>query len=109
MPKKKTLPHHDEYKDYTAHELNEITKEVCMAHKCPYLGGVNTYYKGVALGNKPCCYFIRTGKRRGCMPDECKHWKDKVAEPPRFADKAFDNNGVDSDKFYVKKSSLLEC
>ena len=79
---------HENFSEYTNKEISEIKKNVCAKHKCIYYGGIggpNKKLKGEdCLMHKCCNYFEYTGKLRGCMPDECKHWKDKKVEKKRW-------------------------
>lgn len=77
MGRPKKLPHHDHYRDYTLEELNRITTEVCIKHKCPYLS--TAAIGSTVPGKMECTRFMYTGKRMGCMPDECKHYEEKAA------------------------------
>lgn len=76
------MPLHDNFKDYNKHEIELIKQRTCMKHKCPYLGRLfscNAYNgKDSSSVNKTCNYLLYTGKMRGCMPDECTHYKDDV-------------------------------
>lgn len=76
-----SLPHHENFREYTVKELTEIKMNVCMAHKCPYMSFIIDSNLGQrrrdASSNKCCNYILYAGKRRGCMPDECTHYKDK--------------------------------
>ncbi len=78
------LPHHDKFSDYTPEEIAKITKNVCIKHKCPYAKFVHSsgYSKKSNSTFKLACdrfcdYLCIAGKSRGCMPDECTHYKDK--------------------------------
>lgn len=61
----KQLPRHDRFGEYTEDEINEVKKEICIKHKCPYLKDFS------------CAYVLLTGKCRNCMPVDCTHYKDK--------------------------------
>lgn len=73
---------HKHFREYTAGEIARIKEETCVKHKCPYLGRLftcNAYnHKDSSMSNKTCNYCLYTGKVRGCMPDECTHYKDNV-------------------------------
>ena len=69
---------HEHFRQYTKEELVEIKHKVCFKHNCPYLQKINDYIgKSLGVGNNICDYIGKTGHMRGCMPDECTHWKDK--------------------------------
>ena len=77
----KKKPLHNNFRDYTKEEVDRIKKEVCFAHKCPYISKLPTTYRnGIKQSSltSTCDYFLVTGKRRGCMPDLCKHYEDKI-------------------------------
>ena len=78
--KRKTLPHHDHFSEYTEDEIAKIKAYVCVKHECPYLRGLSksgNNSKAIAPANRCCNYSLLTGHSRGCMPDECTHYKDK--------------------------------
>lgn len=68
---------HEHFSEYTEEELKEIKLKVCTKHKCPYMSFVANTNKNTAAINKCCNYILYTGKMRGCMPDDCKHYLDK--------------------------------
>lgn len=75
---------HERFMDYKKEEIDRIKQEVCVKHKCPYLGRLfmcNAYNKkDASMANKTCNYILYTGNRRGCMPDDCKHYLDDVSQ-----------------------------
>lgn len=75
---------HKRFSEYTKEEIVKIKESVCMKHKCPYLGRLvmcNAYNKkDSSTANKTCNYLLYTGKMRGCMPDECTHYKDDKSQ-----------------------------
>lgn len=81
MSKKKPL--HERWRDYTEEEINDIKRNVCIAHECPYFSalfdGQGTSKEDIARtpGGRYCDYICLTGKPRGCMPDQCTKWKDR--------------------------------
>ena len=79
---------HEHFRDYTNEEILQIKKDVCMKNNCPYLGQVGVTQpgggKGFALNGKCCNYIMYTGKMRGCMPDDCKHYLDEGAKKKRI-------------------------
>lgn len=79
---------HEHFREYTAKELTRIKEKVCIAHKCPYMSRIWNGQKGAQIStiNRTCNYIDMTGKMRGCMPDECKHWKDKNVKHKRISD-----------------------
>ncbi len=73
---------HENFRDYTKEEVKGIMLNHCIKHKCPYLRCLtgqttNPRYPGEVFVNKCCMYIDLAGHSRGCMPDECEHWKDK--------------------------------
>ena len=74
---------HEKFSQYKKEEIDVIKQRVCIEHKCPYLGRLfmcNAYNKkDNSAANKTCNYLLYTGKMRGCMPDECTHYKDDVS------------------------------
>ncbi len=77
---------HENYREYTSDELKAIKKEVCEKHKCPYMKVVHDNGMNPKFSVKHSCdYILYTGKSRGCMPDECEHWKDEnVGKKPKY-------------------------
>lgn len=77
--KKPGTPLHEDFRDYTAEELNEIKKNVCIAHHCPYVGKVSSSWskgKHQPISNAICNYILMAEHSRGCMPDVCTHWNE---------------------------------
>lgn len=92
MSKKKEIkPLHEKYSEYTSKELEEIKREVCIAHHCQFLSGKNQLSKATTV--RVCNYLLMTDKRRDCMPDVCTHWKDKkiTVKPSNPNNHLFDN------------------
>lgn len=95
---------HEHFREYTREEIVEIKQKVCLKHKCPYLQKINDYLgKGTGPSNNICNYIGKTGHMRGCMPDECKHWKDKNV--PKRDSKAFTHDdGTNNDYIFRKET-----
>ena len=70
------LPRHDRFGEYTAEEINEVKKQICMKHKCPYLKRLSQQ-REESPETTHCAYALLTGKCRNCLPVNCKHYKDK--------------------------------
>ena len=73
---------HERFNEYTEEEILKIKKKNCIKHACPYFGAVIGLSKKNkanpnCLYNKSCNYILLAGHTRGCMPDECTHWKDE--------------------------------
>lgn len=66
-----TKPLHENFREYTAAELNKIKVEICIRHKCPYASNV------AAASSTVCNYILIEQHSRGCMPDVCEYWKNK--------------------------------
>ena len=76
---------HERFREYTKEELVSIKEKVCLKHGCPYLGKINDSIGKSGAMNNICNYICYTGHMRGCMPDDCKHWKDKnVTKKDKF-------------------------
>lgn len=77
---------HENFRDYTEKEITRIKKRVCIKHNCPYLNSISHVSKATekSLLNKCCFYAVYAEHSRGCMPDECTHWKDKNVKKTRF-------------------------
>ncbi len=75
---------HEEFREYTKEEIADIKRKVCA----------NTKAAKTDYINKVRNYILHTGNMRGCMPDECKHWKEKNVKKKRnkFADDTGYNN-----------------
>lgn len=69
---------HERFRDYTLKEIIAIKKEVCIAHKCPYLARMSDYQNASAVSNNFCSYIDKTGRMRECMPDECTHYNEEL-------------------------------
>lgn len=71
-------PLHEHFSEYTNEELIHIKKEVCLAHRCPYLSRTrsNIGVKKATPQNTICNYILMAGHSRGCMPDVCTHYND---------------------------------
>lgn len=63
---------HERWKEYTVKEIEKIKNKHCR--KCPYSGTVGSKN----TDNNICDYLLVTGKRRGCRPEVCEHYKDDV-------------------------------
>lgn len=67
------------WEDFTEEEINKIKKEKCS--KCKYSSRIsvskkdNNYFD---LRNMTCDYFLKTGNRRPCRPDECELYKEDI-------------------------------
>jgi hypothetical protein len=82
---------HENFRDYTPEEINKIKTKVCGEHKCPYLGTIwenqgKSNKKYSDYSNRCCNYYIWTGKRRDCMPDDCTHYNDTFVKKKRGDD-----------------------
>lgn len=77
---------HEHFREYTAEEILQIKREVCIAHKCPYLSRMTDSESATFAHNNFCSYLEWAGKMRGCMPDECTHYMD---ERPKHKGKFF--------------------
>lgn len=77
---------HKHFREYTDEEITKIKKDICAKHKCPYLNSISHVKIATkkSLLNKCCFYTVYSGHSRGCMPDECEHWKDKNVRKTRF-------------------------
>lgn len=82
------MPLHENFREYTKEEIEHIKRDVCIKNHCPYLGRIdkcNAYNgKDTSPSNRLCNYLTYTGKMRGCMPDECTHYKDKDVKRIKF-------------------------
>ena len=84
---------HENWREYSVRELNKTKREKCI--NCPYskrFGSSGNEYKGmgeaeigvnkrgakVNIGNIYCDYLMMTDTRRGCRPENCEFYKDKV-------------------------------
>lgn len=88
---------HEEFRQYTKEEIAGIKRKVCAKHNCIYFSSLhdaNTKAAKDGYTNKVCNYILHTGHMRGCMPDECKHWKEKNVKKKRnkFANDTGYNN-----------------
>lgn len=64
------------WSDYTAEEINKIKEERCV--NCPYVGHMDFNYQ---TGKGLSCDFLGiTHHVRGCLPDQCEHYKDDPEE-----------------------------
>lgn len=61
---------HEKWSQYTIGDLNYIHRSHCR--KCPYVGTLEHYHT--------CDYILLAGHSRGCTPEECEHYKDKVTK-----------------------------
>ena len=74
---------HEHWREYTQEEINQIKRDVCMAHKCPYISKINWHigkqgaqHNG-SMVQYTCNYILIQQRSRDCMPDVCEYWKDK--------------------------------
>ena len=77
---------HERFSDYTVDEISKIKRDICLKHKCPYLGSVSNLKSQIPITGRCCNYFLFTGKMRGCMPDECMHYNDTDVKHKRFVE-----------------------
>ena len=77
------MPLHERWSEYTKDEINEIKKNVCTKHKCPYLGRISTFSMNKQYSNMCCNYIEFAGHSRGCFPEDCTHYEDKNAPKRR--------------------------
>lgn len=79
---------HENFREYTKEEIDKIKLKVCIKHNCPYIGVMNDSMKNCKdVTRKICNYILYTGHMRDCMPDDCKHYKDKnVVKRRKFSD-----------------------
>ncbi len=71
---------HEKWSDYTRQEIKSVKVKKCS--KCPYKGHAQHFHHSSqedAIGLLICDYISITGKRRGCRPEDCKHYKDDPA------------------------------
>lgn len=91
MAKKKSKILHEKWHEYTEAEIKNIVETHCK--ECPYLGHLNTAY-GEKINPYSCCdYLYVTGKRRGCRPEVCTHYKDKIGQKNQFGKHAIGIGG----------------
>lgn len=72
------LPRHENFRDYTKSEIDEVKKHVCVAHNCPYKRTMHQF-TGRQKDNVTqvfCDYISLTGHSRGCLPVDCTHYND---------------------------------
>lgn len=69
---------HEHFREYTSEEVNQIKKDVCLKHKCPYLSRMSDYVTKTTGWNNFCSYLEWSGHMRDCMPDECTHYLDGI-------------------------------
>ena len=82
------LARHDNFKEYTKKELNDVKRNVCIANKCPYMKKMVVQARSNDNANGCYCdYISMTGHSRGCLPIDCTHYKDEnVKKRVVFAD-----------------------
>lgn len=93
-------PLHENFREYSVQELIEIKKANCIAHQCPYLSKINWTSRAksahpVSNLQITCNYILVTGHCRDCMPDVCRHWKDKSVEVQKITNSNLFDNHVD--------------
>lgn len=78
---------HEYFREYTKEDIKMITREVCIAHNCPYLrhisAAVSPKSSEAYVPIKCCMYIDIVGHSRGCMPDECTHYNDQIKSKKR--------------------------
>lgn len=81
---------HDEWREYSTKEINDIKKRHCA--KCKYAKRFGAHNAGqtssedlienpngramIAPGQLFCDYLMMVGHKRGCRPEECNHFKE---------------------------------
>lgn len=97
--KQEVTPLHERFSEYTSEEIDNIKRDVCLKHKCPYLTRFHgTPPKKVLQGqvyNIVCNYILITGHSRDCTPDVCKHWRDKNVKKQQNLNGSLFNNKLD--------------
>ena len=77
------MPLHEKWSEYTRDEINEIKRDVCAKHNCPYLGRISTLAMNKQFSNMCCNYIELAGHSRGCFPEDCTCYEDKNAPKRR--------------------------
>lgn len=72
------MPLHEHWREYSEKEIYDIQKQNCIRNNCQYLKPIGPEIKEDDEKSKRlyCDYLCMTGKLRGCLPEECRHWKD---------------------------------
>ena len=79
------LPYAKRWAKLTEEEVDDLKKQVCKAHKCPYYkaigsGGYRPEQKDRFSYLNYCAYSSINKRLRGCSIEECEHWKDDPKE-----------------------------
>lgn len=72
---------HEKWSEYSEPEIKKIQKDVCHEHNCPYrrlISTKNEITNMTSYSHFYCNYLMIAGERRGCRPEDCTHYNDKV-------------------------------